>query len=102
VDHFHHSRYVSTVSWLRPQGRHPRYSTRDHKVVDAANSLVSIGSLAAAFQALMYGGFTPAAGMFATLTSMAMLGTLARSVAIVAIFTATLVASAVWSCGVGT
>ncbi|KAJ6147428.1 hypothetical protein N7497_009410, partial [Penicillium chrysogenum] len=34
------------------------------------------GSLAAAFQSFMYGAFTPAGGIFATLTSMAMLGTL--------------------------
>ncbi|OTB01762.1 hypothetical protein M426DRAFT_14217 [Hypoxylon sp. CI-4A] len=32
------------------------------------------GSLAAAFQSAMYGGFTPAGGIFATLTSLAMLG----------------------------
>ena len=30
--------------------------------------------MAAAFQAYMYGGFTPAAGVFATLTSLGMLG----------------------------
>ncbi|XPS75412.1 hypothetical protein M3J09_007499 [Ascochyta lentis] len=59
------------------------------------------GSLAGAFQALMYGGFTPAGGVFATLTSMAMLGTLARSVAIVATFIATLVAATVGIWGVG-
>jgi hypothetical protein len=50
----------------------------------------------------MYGGFTPAGGIFATLTSMAMLGTLARPVAIVAISIATLVAGTVWICGLGT
>ncbi|GAM41997.1 hypothetical protein TCE0_043r15580 [Talaromyces pinophilus] len=33
------------------------------------------GSIAAAFQSFMYGGFTPAGGIFATFTSMAMLGT---------------------------
>jgi hypothetical protein len=49
----------------------------------------------------MYGGFTPAGGIFATLTSMAMLGTLARPVAIVAILIATLVAATVGVLGVG-
>jgi hypothetical protein len=69
--------------------------------VDDTNSFVTIGSLAAAFQALMYGGFTPAGGIFATLTSMAMLGTLARPIAIVAISIATLVAATVGFLGVG-
>jgi hypothetical protein len=32
------------------------------------------GTLAAAFQSVAYGGFTPASGIFATLTSLAMLG----------------------------
>merc|ERR1712230_92801 len=43
------------------------------------------GSLAAAFQSWMYGGFTPAAGIFATLTS-------------VAVLIATLVAVITWLC----
>ncbi|MBW0530549.1 hypothetical protein O181_070264 [Austropuccinia psidii MF-1] len=34
------------------------------------------GSLAAAFQSAMYGAFTPAAGVFAVLTSLGMTGTL--------------------------
>ncbi|KAI1473113.1 uncharacterized protein F4812DRAFT_454930 [Daldinia caldariorum] len=38
---------------------------------------VIAGSLAAAFQSAMYGGFTPAGGLFAALTSLAMLGTFA-------------------------
>ncbi|CAF9912832.1 MAG: hypothetical protein ALECFALPRED_008318 [Alectoria fallacina] len=37
---------------------------------------VGAGSLAAAFQSAVYGGFVPAGGLFATLTSMGMLGTL--------------------------
>ena len=36
--------------------------------------LTLLGSLAAGFQSYMYGDFTPAGGIFATLTSMAMLG----------------------------
>jgi hypothetical protein len=66
------------------------------------NSPLSIGSLAAAFQAFMYGGFTPAGGIFATLTSMAMIGKLERRVAIVAVISATVVSVIVWYCGTGT
>ena len=40
-----------------------------------------LGSLAAGFQSFMYGGFTPAGGIFATLTSLAMLGILAWYIA---------------------
>ncbi|KAI0113438.1 hypothetical protein F4814DRAFT_421780 [Daldinia grandis] len=42
------------------------------------------GSIAAAFQSAMYGGFTPAGGIFASLTSLAMLGLLAPAVTAVA------------------
>ncbi|UNI18287.1 hypothetical protein JDV02_004564 [Purpureocillium takamizusanense] len=59
------------------------------------------GTLAAAFQSYMYGGFTPAGGIFATLTSMAMLGTLMPAAAILAALLATIVAVVVWACGVG-
>ncbi|KAI1800284.1 hypothetical protein F4811DRAFT_44061 [Daldinia bambusicola] len=38
---------------------------------------VMAGSFAAAFQSVMYGGFTPAGGLFAGLTSLAMLGAFA-------------------------
>ncbi|PLB44165.1 hypothetical protein P170DRAFT_440511 [Aspergillus steynii IBT 23096] len=54
------------------------------------------GSLAAAFQSWMYGGFTPAGGIFATLTSMAMLGLLVPSVVLLASLVASGVAIAVW------
>jgi hypothetical protein len=50
----------------------------------------------------MYGGFTPAGGIFATLTSMAMIGKLERRVAIVAVISATVVSVIVWYCGTGT
>ena len=40
----------------------------------------------------MYGGFTPAGGIFATLTSVAMLGVLVPHVVIVGAIVATLVA----------
>ncbi|KAI2637536.1 hypothetical protein GGS21DRAFT_483911 [Xylaria nigripes] len=59
------------------------------------------GMLAPAFQSYMYGGFTPAGGIFATLTSMAMLGVLMPSVVVGAAVVATIVASIVWACGVG-
>lgn len=55
-----------------------------------------IGSLAAAFQSWMYGGFTPAGGIFATLTSMAMLGLLVPGVVILASLIALAVAITVW------
>ena len=59
------------------------------------------GSLAAAFQSFMYAGFTPAGGIFATLTSMGMLGALMPAAVITAMVLATVVAAIVWSCGVG-
>lgn len=59
------------------------------------------GSLAAAFQSFMYGGFTPAGGIFATLTSMAMLGTLMWIAAVFAVVLATGVAATVGVMGVG-
>jgi hypothetical protein len=60
-----------------------------------------LGSLAAGFQSFMYGGFTPAGGIFATLTSMAMLGMLMPPFAIMAAAIATGVAAVVWKLGVG-
>ncbi|KAI0851159.1 hypothetical protein F5Y00DRAFT_259700 [Daldinia vernicosa] len=45
---------------------------------------VIAGSLAAAFQSAMYGGFTPAGGIFASLTSLAMLGLLAPATTAIA------------------
>lgn len=59
------------------------------------------GSAAAGFQAWMYGGFTPAAGVFATLTSLGMLGYLVPLYTFFASFIATIVALIVWACGVG-
>lgn len=49
----------------------------------------------------MYGGFTPAGGIFATLTSMATLGTLMPTAALFAAVTATVVSIIVWACGTG-
>ncbi|KAF7198387.1 hypothetical protein HII31_00126 [Pseudocercospora fuligena] len=59
------------------------------------------GSAAAAFQSWAYGGFTPAGGIFATLTSLAMLGYLVPPVALCASVLATIVAVTVWACSVG-
>ncbi|KAF4507693.1 hypothetical protein G6O67_004165 [Ophiocordyceps sinensis] len=61
---------------------------------------IGIGTLAASFQSFMYGGFTPAGGIFATLTSMAMRGCLMPAVAILAALPATVVALIIWACGV--
>jgi hypothetical protein len=47
-------------------------------------------SAAAAFQAWMYGGFTPAAGVFPKLTSMGMLGVLMPAVLVIATVLATM------------
>jgi hypothetical protein len=55
------------------------------------------GTLAAAFQSWAYGGFTPAGGIFATLTSLAMLGYFMRLQAGVAVVIATGVAVTVYS-----
>ncbi|KAJ5413352.1 hypothetical protein N7465_005657 [Penicillium sp. CMV-2018d] len=57
------------------------------------------GSLADAFQSFMYGGFTPAGGIFATLTSMAMLGTLMPLGVLVGSVFAMGVAVVVWKSG---
>ena len=61
---------------------------------------VAGGSIAAAFQSYFYGGFTPAAGIFATLTSLGMLGLLAPFAAIPAAGIATIVTVVVWAIGV--
>jgi len=50
----------------------------------------------------MYGGFTPAAGIFATLTSLGMLGLLNPLAVVIAAVVAMVVALIVWACGVGT
>ncbi|KAF2210291.1 hypothetical protein CERZMDRAFT_69565 [Cercospora zeae-maydis SCOH1-5] len=62
---------------------------------------VAAGSVAAAFQGCAYGAFTPAGGIFATLTSFAMLGLLMPAVVLIASLLATTVATIVWMCGVG-
>lgn len=54
------------------------------------------GSTAAAFQSIVYGGFTPGSGLFAILTSLAMLGLLAPAMAIIAGIVASIIAAIVW------
>ena len=49
----------------------------------------------------MYGGFTPAAGIFATLTSVGMLGFIVPVYAVTAAIIASLVSLALWGCGIG-
>ncbi|EHK50402.1 uncharacterized protein TrAtP1_007488 [Trichoderma atroviride] len=62
---------------------------------------IGAGTMAAAFQSFMYGAFTPAGGIFATLTSMAMLGTMMPPAAILAAVIATVVAIFVGVSGIG-
>jgi hypothetical protein len=64
--------------------------------------LMEVGSFAAGFQSWMYGGFTPAAGIFATLTSVGMLGYVVPVYATASVAVATFVAALVWASGVGT
>jgi len=52
--------------------------------------------MAAAFQSWMYGGFTPAAGVFATLTSLGMLGLANPIFALISAVIATLGALLTW------
>ena len=59
-------------------------------------------TLAAAFQSWAYGGLTPAGGVFATLTSMGMLGYLVPIQVMFSAVLATLVTVVVWACGAGT
>lgn len=56
------------------------------------------GSLAAAFQGWAYGAFTPAGGIFATLTSLGMVGFLAPVVALSGAGVATATTFVVWLC----
>ena len=49
----------------------------------------------------MYAGFTPAGGVFATLTSMGMLGALMPAAVITSMVLATAVSVVVFLCGVG-
>ncbi|EKG14162.1 hypothetical protein MPH_08665 [Macrophomina phaseolina MS6] len=54
-------------------------------------------SAAAAFQSFVYGGFIPAGGVFATLTSLAMQGYLAPAMAMIAGILASIIAAIVWN-----
>ncbi|OQN95508.1 hypothetical protein B0A48_18380 [Cryoendolithus antarcticus] len=57
---------------------------------------VIAGSLAAGFQAWMYGAFTPAGGIFATMTMLGMLGMLVPAAAAAGAVVASIVTWAVW------
>jgi hypothetical protein len=58
----------------------------------------SQGSLAAAFQGLVYGAFTPAGGICATLTGLGMVGFLAPAVALFGAGVATFTTFFAWLC----
>jgi hypothetical protein len=58
----------------------------------------SQGSLAAAFQGWGYGAFTPAGGIFATLTSLGTVGFLAPAVALFGASVATVTTFVAWLC----
>jgi len=60
-------------------------------------SFGGLGSMAAAFQSWMYGAFTPAAGVFATLTSLGMLGLANPLFALISVIIATLAVWLTWS-----
>lgn len=57
---------------------------------------ITAGSAAAVFQAFAYGAFTPAGGIFATLTCLGMTGMLIPLTAAVASVLATIVATFTW------
>ncbi|KAH8928589.1 hypothetical protein BT69DRAFT_1257208 [Atractiella rhizophila] len=57
---------------------------------------VAAGSMAAAFQSYWYGGFTPAGGFFAILTSIAMLGFLVPVLAFFSVCIASLITFLLW------
>lgn len=71
--------------------------SKEHELL----SYDATGSVAAAFQSLVYGGFTPAAGIFATLTSVAMLGLLMPVAILLAVIVATGITAIVWVIEVG-
>lgn len=66
-----------------------------------SSTVATSGTLAAAFQSWMYGGFTPAGGLFAVFTSMGMLGILMPAAALLAALVACGLAAVVWAFGVG-
>lgn len=68
-------------------------------VMTASNECIA--TLKAAFQSWAYGGFTPAGGVFATLTPMGMLGYLVPIQVMFSAVLATAVTVVVWACGAG-
>lgn len=64
-------------------------------------SILLLGTVAAIFQSMAYGALTPAGGIFATLTSIAMTDRLSLPAVVAAAILATTVAGIVWVAGVG-
>jgi hypothetical protein len=98
--HIHRCLFHSSLPRLWAYWCWRRYATPDMET-DLWFTDTGLGTLAAVFQSCMYGGFTPAGGIFATLTSMAMLGTMMPAAAFLASIIATGVAVIVWACGAG-
>ena len=63
--------------------------------------MIKSGTAATLFQSVFYGAFTPAAGIFATLTSIAMTGRLLWPAVVFAAVLATIIAAVVWVAGTG-
>ena len=117
LSHFHHHPPLTVRRWLQSRRYRSRYVLPSPQEPFPPATLITInrpgqaskpsadaktpGSLAAAFQSWAYGGFTPAGGAFATLTSMGMLGFLAPLETTAAAVLATGVTVVVWACGVG-
>ncbi|KAI5928111.1 hypothetical protein F4810DRAFT_706004 [Camillea tinctor] len=60
---------------------------------------VVLGSIAAGVQSILYGAVVPAGSLFSTLTSMGALGTLVPAAATFGAVAGSVVAGAVWVCG---
>lgn len=111
VDHLHGRDSAVVRSGLQPYRHWRRYDFlgwHDQNVFHFILVLLGrmsdshvIGTLAAAFQSFAYGGFTPAGGIFATLTSMGMLGFMMPLQVGMAAVSATVITLIVWACGVG-
>lgn len=97
VGHVYHNRDTRAVSRLWA-GRRNSWQVTTHlwKAQITADSFQ--GSLAAAFQGWAYGAFTPAGGIFATLTSLGMVGFLAPPVALFGACVATAATFGAWMC----
>ena len=96
MDHIHRGDDTFYDGRIWAHWDHSRYV--ENRTISPKNPSLLIwhlGSIAAGFQSFMYGGFTPAGGIFATLTSMAMLGTLVPVQVAIAACIATCIATLV-------